>query len=223
LSKTCIKCKKNKIENLDNFYFRKDTNRFINTCILCINIKEHEYRAANKIKELIRKRIYNSNNKDKISKQKSEYYQLNKEKILASQNKYEKANYEKIKKYRKCWQKNKRDADPAYRLRYNVGRAVRSALIKAGYSKSNASFFDYVDYTAKELKCHFELLFESWMNWNNYGNYKIGGIQRWNIDHIVPQSKLPYDSMAHENFKKCWALHNLRPMESIENIKKRQK
>lgn len=220
IEKICTKCKESKIENLNNFYFRKDTNKFFNYCIPCINNKEHKYRTENKEKELIRKRIYNSNNKDKISKQKSEYYQLNKDRISAVQSKYEKANHKKRKEYRKVWQKNRRDTDPAYRLRYNVGRAVRTALTKAGYSKSNASFFDYVDYTADELKFYIESLFESWMNWDNYGNYKNDKIKRWNIDHIIPQSKLPYNSMEHENFKKCWALHNLRPIESIENIKK---
>ena len=34
----------------------------------------------------------------------------------------------------------------------------------------------------------------------------------WNIDHIIPQSTLPYTSMDDEIFKKCWALENLRPL-----------
>ncbi len=216
----CIKCEQFKIKSLDNFYFRRETNKFFNICIICYKTKSREYDANNKQSIAKQKRIYNSNNKYKISKQKNEYYQLNKNKILVRQSQYEKANYEKRKEYRKGWQKNRRDTDPVYRLRCNVGRAVRAVLTKTGCSKSNASFFDYVDYTAQELKFHFELLFEPWMNWDNYGNYKNDKIKRWNIDHIVPQSKLPYNSMEHENFKKCWALYNLRPIESIENIKK---
>jgi uncharacterized Fe-S center protein len=45
----------------------------------------------------------------------------------------------------------------------------------------------------------------------------------WNIDHIIPQSSLPYNSMEEENFQKCWALENLRPMEAFANIKKGKK
>lgn len=45
-------------------------------------------------------------------------------------------------------------------------------------------------------------------------------IRTWQIDHIIPQSKLPYFTLEDENFKKCWALENLRPLESFENLRK---
>ena len=45
----------------------------------------------------------------------------------------------------------------------------------------------------------------------------------WKIDHIIPQSKLPYSSMEEENFKICWALENLRPLSAKENLEKSNK
>jgi len=57
---------------------------------------------------------------------------------------------------------------------------------------------------------------------DNYGKYEEGK-KKWNIDHIIPQSELLYKSLDDENFKKCWALENLRPLEIIENIKKGNK
>lgn len=54
------------------------------------------------------------------------------------------------------------------------------------------------------------------MSWENYGDY-------WQIDHIVPQSKLCFSSMEDDNFKKCWALENLRPLEGFLNRKKYNK
>jgi len=51
------------------------------------------------------------------------------------------------------------------------------------------------------------------MNWNNYGNY-------WAIDHIKPRSLFTYISPNDPEFKKCWSLDNLQPLEKIENIKK---
>ncbi len=45
----------------------------------------------------------------------------------------------------------------------------------------------------------------------------------WQIDHIVPQSRLPYDSMDHPNFKKSWTLGNLRPLSSKDNLFKSNK
>ena len=59
--------------------------------------------------------------------------------------------------------------------------------------------------------------FEPWMSWNNYGIYKIGGEKKWSIDHIVPQSYYNYETMGCESFKQCWALENLRPLDSVEN------
>jgi hypothetical protein len=62
------------------------------------------------------------------------------------------------------------------------------------------------------------------MTWENYGSYssKIWdddnvSIWTWQIDHIIPQSCLPYASMEDDNFNKCWALENLRPLSAKQN------
>lgn len=60
------------------------------------------------------------------------------------------------------------------------------------------------------------------MTWDNYGRYNSNK-QTWQIDHIIPQSLLPYDSFSHPNFQKCWALENIRPLETVANIKKGNK
>ena len=75
-----------------------------------------------------------------------------------------------------------------------------------------------------DLKEHLEKQFESWMNWNNWGRYSKSWDDndqttwKWQIDHIVPQSCLPYTSMEDDAFKKCWALDNLRPLSAKQNI-----
>jgi hypothetical protein len=80
-------------------------------------------------------------------------------------------------------------------------------------------------YTLKQLKNHLESKFESWMTWDNYGKYVLEtwddnnkSTWTWNIDHIVPHSTFIYSSMKEDNFKKCWALENLRPYSSKQNI-----
>ena len=43
----------------------------------------------------------------------------------------------------------------------------------------------------------------------------------WQIDHIIPQSDLPYTEMSHDpnsNFQKAWALSNLRPLSAKQNV-----
>jgi len=73
-------------------------------------------------------------------------------------------------------------------------------------------------YTEKDLCEHMEANWEPWMNWLNHSKKTKG--PRWEMDHIVPRSKLPYTDLKHPNFKKCWALNNLRPLEWSKNQKK---
>jgi hypothetical protein len=63
------------------------------------------------------------------------------------------------------------------------------------------------------------------MTWDKWGKYNSRtsndedpATWTWQIDHIIPQSNVPYVSMEDENFKKCWALENLRPYSAKKNI-----
>ena len=110
-------------------------------------------------------------------------------------------------------EKNKRCADPSYKLRTNVSRAIRYGL---SGDKGGSNTFEHLPYTPKQLREHLEAQFDEHMTWENYGDY-------WHVDHIYPQSLLPYDSYDDPNFQKCWALENLQPLEAIENLKKSNK
>jgi 5-methylcytosine-specific restriction endonuclease McrA len=99
------------------------------------------------------------------------------------------------------------------KLKKNTGRAVRAAIHRSEGSKEGERTFDYLPYTVAELKEHLEAQFDDKMSWDNYGSY-------WHIDHIFPQSRLPFDSLDHPNFQKCWALNNLQPLEAKANQSK---
>ena len=80
-------------------------------------------------------------------------------------------------------------------------------------------------YSMEELKIHLESLFEPWMTWQNHGKYEKKNWDdnnqdtwTWQVDHIIPHSKLKYDSVNDKNFSKCWALSNLRPYSAKKNI-----
>jgi hypothetical protein len=64
----------------------------------------------------------------------------------------------------------------------------------------------YMPYTISELKDH--------LDWNDNNS----DTWTWQLDHIIPQSKLPYTLMIDENFQKCWALINLRPLSAKQNL-----
>lgn len=103
--------------------------------------------------------------------------------------------------------------DPKLRLRRNVSMTVTQALKRQLASKNGASTFEYLPYTPLQLMEHIETQFNEHMSWDNYGSY-------WDLDHIVPQAALIYDSLTHPKFAKCWALNNLRPLEKYKNRSK---
>lgn len=148
-------------------------------------------------------------NKKEINKKSRERYQNNK-------SLYNKINVERVKERKKT--------DPVFRLRKNVSWHVYN-LLKRNGGKKRLSILEYLPYSIKELKCHLESQFEPWMNWDNYGSYKVSSWNdndvttwTWSLDHIIPQSKLIYNSMEHPNFIKCWGLDNLRPLSSKQNL-----
>src|SRR5690606_38899432 len=125
---------------------------------------------------------------------------------------------EKRKKYK---EQNKHNL--VYKLRKRVSNLV-GISIKNNYGAKNGSSISTLPYTIMELKNHLESQFEPWMTWNNWGIYNSktwddndSSTWTWQIDHIIPQSKLPYDSLDHPNFQKCWALENLRPLNAKQN------
>lgn len=133
-----------------------------------------------------------------------QYRSENKEKIAAYRQTSE---YKEKRRERK---KRRRQNDPIFRLRENISNAVNKAIQNGKSSKAGQSILKYLEYTIDDLKNHIEAQFDENMTWKNYGSY-------WQLDHIIPQSDLLYSSMEEENFKVCWALPNLRPLEASQN------
>jgi len=155
---------------------------------------------------------YRKNNKNKISYNKKLFYVENREKIIKASLKHSAFRL-----------KN----DPSFKLRGVISATIRSALKRLKVSKNGISFTKYVSYSINELKEYLEKQFEPWMTWDTYGMYNARiwddndqSTWKWNIDHIIPQSKLLYTSMNDDNFKKCWALSNLRPLSAKQNLLK---
>lgn len=97
-------------------------------------------------------------------------------------------------------------------LRHCISCSIRHAIQKNGSSKKG-SIISNLPYSIEELMVHIESKFEPWMNWNNWGIYKPQkwvdedvSTWVWQIDHIVPQSELQYDSMNHPNFSNAGIL-----------------
>jgi len=106
--------------------------------------------------------------------------------------------------------------DPKFKLDKNMSNGIRNSLKKRGSSKGGSSWLDYVDYTLEQLAQHLEKQFDDKMTWENQGSY-------WHIDHIISKATFNYTSPYDEEFKKCWALSNLQPLEKLDNMSKGKK
>lgn len=126
--------------------------------------------------------------------------------------------------YKNIYVMSKEERDLNHKIRKNISLNIWRGLKKSGSSKAGESCLKYLDYKIEELKSHIESLFEPWMNWDNWGIYdpKIwndndSSTWKWQLDHIIPHSDLPYKSMNDDNFKICWAINNLRPYSAKQN------
>lgn len=235
--KTCKNC--NIEKDISEFYFRKDNNTYRSECKECIIANMAKYHEENKTTRLKYNRQWKENNKDHVISTRKERYQSNKSTMLQASKDYyqthksEKQEYDKqylidnreeINEYNRNYIRNKRNEDPQYKLRHNVSRLVHFVLTANNGSKNGKSVMNFLPYSMNELKEHLEKQFEPWMTWDNYGSYKVktwddnnSATWTWQLDHIIPQSDLPYTSMADTNFMKCWSLKNLRPYSSKQN------
>jgi hypothetical protein len=179
-----------------------------------------QYYQDNKEKLKRQSKEYREDHKEELALQALTYYQDNRDAILEKKSEYEKKNRAKINASRRNRSRN----NPAFRLRDIVSKDIRTALKDSGGSKVGGSSWEKLPYTPDDLVKHLEGLFEPWMNWDNYGKHNRKNWKeddpttwKWNIDHIIPQSKLSFDTMNHPNFLRCWGLDNLRPYCARQN------
>jgi len=133
--------------------------------------------------------------------------------------------YQSNKKTRRKLLECKNRESLEYRLKNNISRSIREALSIQGITKGRRTIAKYLPYTMNQLKVHIENLFESWMTWENQGNYRKQdwddndkSTWKWQIDHIKPHSFFKYTSMEDLVFQQCWALSNLRPLSAKQNL-----
>jgi hypothetical protein len=185
-----------------------------------LNVKK--YRNENKEKVAAAEKKSKEKNKEKVAERYRKYVEKNKDKTVEYQRKYHSEHKEETNKRNRTRYKN----DPMYRMRIIVSRDVNAMLKKKGSSKDGRSVLQFLDVS----KMFFSLRskYEWWMTDENQGKYNSKtwndndpSTWTWQIDHIIPQSDLPYTEMSHDpesNFQKCWHVDNLRPLSAKQNI-----
>lgn len=140
------------------------------------------------------------------------YKQAIREKTLAYSKEYNKRDYVKQQK-QEYYNNNKntiserdvkrKQEDLTYDINCKTIKSIGGVL--AGRSRSSM-YFDVLGYSTIQFKHHIETLFSENMTWDNYGTY-------WELDHIIPKSKFVFNSTRDLQYKICWSMLNLRPVE----------
>ena len=214
-TKICNTCKIEK--ELNNFYFRKDWDKYINICKVCdSNIRKEKYITNQEQKKEYSKNYYYNNKEKKIEYGKT-YSLLNKDKKKEYDQKY----YETYKIIRKENNKKNRDIinkkdrdrysnDYIYNVKMRVRKRLHRFLKTKNMTKKNTTF-EIVGCTPQQLKEHLEKQFVDGMNWENRSE--------WHIDHIIPLSSAKTEE---EVYKLCHYT-NLQPLWAEENLRKGNK
>ncbi len=96
-----------------------------------------------------------------------------------------------------------------YRLNSRMSISIYSYL-KRGI-KNNKKWRDLVGYNVEQLKKHLKLTMPDNCSWQDFLDGKL------EIDHIIPVSLFNFNKPEHIDFKRCWALSNLRLLSKHEN------
>ncbi len=108
----------------------------------------------------------------------------------------------------------KRKGTLKYKLNQRMNTSIRCSLKG---SKNGVSWKKLVPYTIEELEVHLRGTIPDGYSWSDFLS---GGLH---IDHITPISAFNFDIPEHIDFKRCWALENLRLLPATENLKKHNK
>ncbi|HMN14543.1 MAG TPA: HNH endonuclease signature motif containing protein [Bellilinea sp.] len=138
---------------------------------------------------------------------------------------YRENNPDKIRAKNERWVQNNPGRMAGYKRRYlmrpkdRIENSMRVGMHRGltKGAKAGRRTFAILGYSVEELQRHLESHFQPGMSWSNYGK---GG---WEIDHIIPLSAHNYETPDDIDFKRAWALSNLKPLWASDNRKKHAK
>lgn len=223
--KVCKECKKEKNIDLFRKRVKGDRTSYEPYCLDCENKISKRSSKGRYIKNKQWYKDYRAKNWDEINEYNKNYNKEHAEELKAKRNTPEYREKQNLRQKRFI-EKNKNN--PQFCIRKAFTLYIRNCLLYNIKDEEDLCF-KYLGYTVQELRDHLEKQFKlpgnEWMSWNNWGRYRIKGWNdnnsstwKWQLDHIIPHSKFNYSSMEDEDFKKCWALSNLRPYSAKQNL-----
>lgn len=245
--KTCYKCKQEKA--IEEFPYQVKSRGYrASICRECGKEVSRQYAASHKEESNKHKREWKKKNPEKVKEQAriyaekhpdvlaakyKRYRERHPDKVAALQKTYRINHQEFIREIGKKWksenvvrineQRRKRLSQkflesPEYEKRFRLNNKMAGSIgMSLKGKKAGRSWEKLVGYTLDDLIKHLEKRFLPGMTWENRGK---GG---WHIDHIIPLAVFNISSPDDIDFKKCWALKNLRPLWELDNLKKKDR
>jgi len=202
--KKCSVCGETK--PLSEFYRRKERNgRCWSRCRSCQSIMHQAWKLKN---PEYNREWYTKNKESHQERQRKRYL---KNPLFGAEWRKKHPEMAKAQDRRKSLKKRSK---PYIRASASISLGMRSSL--RGGEKAGRHWELLAGYTANQLKRHLEKQFKPGMTWENYGSY-------WHIDHKIPISVFNFSTPEDIDFKRCWALKNLQPLEAKKNIQKQAK
>jgi len=173
------------------------------------------YRSNHKEYFVMKNKEYYNKNKESVSERKREYYLENKEKIIERKGRYYHENKKKLNKQSVERINERKKQDELFKLKCNTRSLIASTIRLNGFRKISKTT-EILGCTFIEFKEYLESKFESWMTWDNYGNWngqptKLN--ESWDIDHIIPISM----ACCEEDIIRLNHYTNLQPLCSYSN------
>jgi hypothetical protein len=111
-----------------------------------------------------------------------------------------------------------KSSDPVLHRRIRKRMAnMLAALVKETFRRSK--LFHYLGCSVAEFRQYIESLFQPGMTWNNFGQYRIGGVKTRQLDHIIPCSQ--FDLSKEVDRKHCFNYMNLRPLWGVVHLRRK--
>jgi len=199
------------------------------------NRKEYMKQRYINNKDIVKERTrkWQENNPEKVKEYLKTYYQKHCKEIKEKITRYQKNNSEKIKNrekgYKKIYRTENRkeisEYDRKYRLKrsgldlkFNLNNKMATAIrYSLKGNKAGRHWESLVGYTLNKLIKHLQKTIPEGYCWQDFIEGKL------HIDHIIPKSIFNYENPDHTDFKRCWALSNLRLLPVRENLIKSNK
>lgn len=202
--KVCKKCGSEK--PLNEFYFRKDTQKYRSECTECHLRQKKQYGIKNKDRKNEYMKQYRIDNPTKNK----EWRETNKEYVLSKIKEWKKKNPELTTRYKRNTKRKRLTNDPIYRLKENIRRLILLSFQKRAIKKGSKTF-EILGIDMDGFKKYFESKFKDGMGWENKG--------KWEIDHIIPIST----AKTEEDVYRLNHYTNLQPLWREDNNRKSNK